>query len=299
MISVASGQAVDLSRAIIETIAFFDLFDYPLTTEEIDRMLLPKQSLREELGRLEQAGKLVNAGGYYFLPGRQELVAIRQRRYNYYFRKLKIAKRFGRWFAKLPTILAIYLVNGQGAHNLREASDIDLLIITKPGTIWLSRLYCTGLVALLNKRPRPQDKRDKICLSFYLSADQLNLQELFLKPQDPYFHFWLRNLRLLYDRGEINELFLLANNLPNTKSLISVETMKLTFPATGWWSGLEAGARRLQLAIMNPALKKAAAKQSGGVIINNQILKLYLQDNREKYRELYGQQIQQIFKQNN
>ena len=57
-------------------------------------MLLPKQSLREELGRLEQAGKLVNAGGYYFLPGRQELVAIRQRRYNYYFHQIKNSKTF-------------------------------------------------------------------------------------------------------------------------------------------------------------------------------------------------------------
>ena len=99
--------------------------------------------------------------GLYFLPGREEIITTRQKRYNYSNRKLKIARRFAaalRIFSERPCDLS-------GQHhwrdNLRDESDIDFFIITKPGRLWLSRLYCAGLTKLLGHRPTATEKRIK------------------------------------------------------------------------------------------------------------------------------------------
>ena len=49
---------------------------------------------------------------------------------------------------------------------------------------------------------------------------------------------------------------------------------------------------------MSPALK-LAMNNSTGVVINDEVLKLYLTDNRQEYAEKYGNKIREIFKEGN
>jgi hypothetical protein len=297
----------DLKKAIKEMVAFFDLFDFPLTAQEISHYLDGRFSWLEISVALESLSIINNRHGQYFLKGREEIILSRQKKYNYYCRKLKIAQRFGRLFAVCPSVRAVFLSNVIGPHNLRDSSDIDFFIITKPGQIWLARLYCTGLAAFLNKRPQKNNKRDKICLSFYISSDQFDLSGLKLKPLDPYFNYWLRNLVLLYNKDRTHEDFLRANHLPirvlqknseihqtmeKTPSEETSKNLKVRFLIV-----CERIAKNFQLAIMNPALK-LAANNSLGVVINDKILKLYLKDNRQEYLEKYGNKLQQVFAQN-
>lgn len=283
----------DIKRAITGTIAFFDLFDFPPTAREIRANLDSYYNLLEVIRALEECPGINTYQGQYFLSGRQKIIATRKKRYNYYCRKLKIARRFAGLFAVCPVVRAVYLSNTIGSHNLRDDGDIDFFIIAAPGKIWQARLYCAGLAALLNKRPKKNNKRDKICLSFYVSADQLNLSHLKLQPADPYFDYWLRNLVLLYNRKRTHESFLVANKpgLPGSKDNYRGQS----FPEK--IGIIERFSRALQLAIMNPALKEAAKKPSG-VVINNQTLKLYLKDSRQEYLQKYGDKLQQIFAQN-
>lgn len=283
----------DLKKAIIETIAFFDLFDFPPTALEIALNLERRFNLNEIIDATEDIPEISFYRGYYFLSGRDNIIAIRQKRYNYYYRKLKIARRFARLFAFFPGVRVVCLANVIGSHNLRDESDIDFFIITAPGKIWQTRLYCAGLAALLNKRPKKDNKRDKICLSFYLSANHPDVSHLKLKPTDPYFEYWLRNLVLLYNKKETYQYFLAVNNLEadNIKSNLGKDFLEEKLGI------IERLARFLQLAIMNPALKDAS-RLSEGVIINNQILKLYLKDSRQEYLQKYGNKLKQIFTQN-
>lgn len=296
MFEVANdNQKSGLEKAILETIAFFDLFDFPPTVPEIAANLGNKFSLIEVSAALDNLSKIQSARGQFFLPGRAEIINIRQARYNYYRRKLKIARHFARLFSICPAVKAICLANVIGPHNLRDESDIDFFIIAAPGKIWQARLYCAGLAALLNKRPKKDNKRDKICLSFYLSASHLNVSHLKLQPFDPYFDYWLRNLVLLYNKDRAYDDFLTANGLPASHS---GEKILAPNNQDKKERGLiEKLARFFQLAIMNPALKEAA-QQAKGVVISDQILKLYLKDNRQEYLKKYGDKLQQVFAQN-
>lgn len=281
-------------EVILEPIIFLDLFNYPLQTFEIYKFIkqsLSYQELQNILEDLVLKKILQEKQGFYFLDGRGDTVEERHRRYNYSRAKLKKASFFAKIFSFFPGVLAVAAANFIGDHNWRLKSDIDIFIICRKNYLWLSRLYCAGIAKLLFSRPKDNNKRDKICLSFYISEDSLNLDKLHLPGGDPYFKYWLLGLVPLYSQGHIWEDFQVANNNPNRQVANFNESFKTNTPIL--W--LEMLAKKIQLAIMPRALKEAASRQEG-VLINNSVLKLYLKERRPHYRDLYNLKKYEIFK---
>lgn len=277
-----------LAEAVIKVIAFFDLLDWPLTAWEIKKNLDQPVELADILVYLAKSQPaLAQKNGFYFLPGREELVTVRERKYNYFCRKLKIARRFSRLFSLSPSVKAVALANCLGDYNLRDGSDLDFFIITAPGRIWLSRLYCAGLAKILNRRPTARGKQDKLCLSFYVTEANLDLSGLRLAGDDPYFDYWLKNLILLYNKDKVYDKFFRANLARPPLN----EATTLARVAPSLW---EAWAKKFQLKIM-PAALRAAINKSDGVVVSDQILKFYLRDRRREYAEKYASQIRKIF----
>ena len=285
-----------LEKAIVKVIAFFDLFDYPLTVYEIWENLDKKTNLGDILNILGKMDSVVSGkDGFYFLSGRAEIIVIRQKRYNYSYCKIKIAQRFVRLFRLLPSVKVVAVANSLGQYNLRDGSDIDFFIIAAPRRLWLSRLYCTGLAKILNSRPTIKTKKDKICLSFYVSEDHLDISDLRLSGTDPYFDYWRRNLVLLYNKKRTYERFLVANNLKggSATDLVPVYPPRLGF----FLNFFEDIAKKIQLKIM-PAALTAIMNKSDGVVVNDSVLKLYREDRRRVYAEKYGKKINEIYQEN-
>ncbi len=280
-------------EAITCVVVFFDLFDYPPTAYEVYEYLDKKYPLPEIITALTACAQLEIKNGFYFLRGRSEIIAIRQKKHNYSQRKIKIARRFSRLLCCLPFIKVIALSNSIGQFNLRDASDIDFFIISSPRRLWLTRLICATLAKILNKRPTPKNKKDKICLSFYITRENLNLDNLQLKAGDPYFFFWLRSLILLYNKEGVYEEFLEANRLAPLKMKPLTAT-----PNNFILNFLERLAKNFQFIIMSSALKQAM-NNSVGVFVSDKVLKLYLRDKRQEYAEKYGNKLRQIFTENN
>jgi len=288
-----------LNETIIQVVVFFDLFDFPVTAFELWHYLDKQIKLQDIINVLEVAPEIESKNGLYLLAGRGELLKTRQARHNYFLRKYKIAQRFVRYFSFLPFIKVITLSNSIGQFNLRDGSDIDIFIITARRRIWLTRLFCAGIAKILNSRPTPKNKKDKICLSFYISEENLNLDNLQIVDGDPYFFFWLRSLVLLYNKDKVYEEFLIANRLPlseiSGQSLDGVPAGKQkTAGPNKMLNYFERAAQKIQLIVMSPALKKAI-NNSIGVVISDNILKLYIHDKRLEYAEKYANRISQIF----
>jgi hypothetical protein len=66
-----------LERAILETLAYSDVFDYPLRLDELHRYLTVAVSLPELVDCLPQCEKINTRDGYYFLKGREEIIQLR------------------------------------------------------------------------------------------------------------------------------------------------------------------------------------------------------------------------------
>lgn len=278
----------DLLKEIIKILVFFDLFDYPLTSLEIINNLSASASLMEIERALNSRSDIISqAQGFYFLLGRETIVGERQQRHNYSLEKIKIARRFGRIFSFFPFVKLVAVCNSIGSFNLRSGSDIDFFIITSKKRIWLSRAFCTGLAKLLNIRPTEENKKNKICLSFYVSYEHLNLDSLRLSEQDPYFDYWIKNLFLLYNKNKTYEKFIRANqSKPNIQEQTSDKK-------NYFLDSLEKIFKKYQLKIM-PAELLAGRNSSDGVVINDQVLKFYLRDRRREFLEKYECRLNQI-----
>lgn len=286
-----STQAEQIIKEIKKVIAFFNLFDFPLTPYEIFIHLGRQYPLTETILALDSLGTIFdNKNGFYFLKGREPLVQLRQERYNYSVRKLKIARRYAKVFSWLPFIKVVTLANVIGAHNMRDEGDIDFFIISSRGRIWLSRFFCAGISKILKKRPTQKIKRDKLCLSFYISDDFLNLDSLKIEPEDPYFDYWLKTMVLLYNKKRTYENFLLANNLQGAPASFKDQPVGKRSNILDY---LEKIVKKWQLKIM-PEPLKLVLESSKGKFINDKILKLYWRDRNAEILEKLNYALHEI-----
>jgi len=292
-------------KIVLRPIIFLDLFDYPVTAFEVWHYLDKKQffsEVIEALDKLVQQNIISKKNGFYYLLGRGQIVDTRLRRYNYSCTKIKKAQLFIKPFSFLPFIKSIAVANFIGAYNLRQGSDIDFFIITSANRIWLSRFISAGLAKILRLRPTKQNKKNKICLSFYISEVNLDLKKFELSDGDPYFYYWLRGLKLIHDKNNTWQKFKIANHLLLDNNLNALDNFKQegglfisSKPKCNWLGRiLEKLTKKIQLKIMAQPLRSAMNK-SDGVVISDQILKLYLVDNRREFANKFNLKINEVF----
>lgn len=206
-----------MMKAILSTLAYADIFDYPLTKKEISRFLISESpqkliTLPDDIGYKD---------GFYFLKGREKIVAIRKKREEFSRQKLNIALRVASWLKLIPTIKMIGITGALAMNNAGGDDDIDLLIVTGENRLWLTRLLATAIVELVASRRRPKDKifRDKICLNMFLDERYLAVPK---KERDLFTAHEVCQLRPIYGKNGIYKKFLEKNlwvkkYLPNWK----------------------------------------------------------------------------------
>ncbi|MDD4332494.1 MAG: NUDIX domain-containing protein [Patescibacteria group bacterium] len=299
----------NLQEAIVRAIAFFDLFNYPLTPLEIWKFIDVKCELGEVLDIFEAAKSVPKPSegfgtlnGFYFLPGREKIVETRIKQYNLANEKYKIAEQVAK---KLKYINGIKMVAVCNNFYYRPESDIDLFIITSAKRLWLTRFLVTITVWLMGKWRHGGKIANRICLSFYASEEEMNLEKLALTP-DPYFYYWLAILMPIYGE-EYYQKFWQANEwlkkfLPNSTlfitnnhRLVKDNNFSLVFKKIKnfWWQGrignfLEALFKKIQEKKMQKNISSVAKFNDSRVVISDTILKFHEKDRREEYRNLYN-----------
>ena len=139
-----------LERAILETLAYSDMFDYPLRLEELYRFLTVSASIKELklcVNKFDQVGSLY---GYYFLKGREQIVTFRMRREQISRRAFERAILYGRILGMLPFVRMVAMTGSLAMHNCDETGDYDYMLVTKTGRVWLARAFAL----LLNRIAR-------------------------------------------------------------------------------------------------------------------------------------------------
>jgi len=219
----------NLEKSIFSAVAYCDIFDYPLTAGEIWKWLFRDEiwgsslfNVQKELEESENFKSLLGSRrGFYFLKGREATIELRQIRYSLAERKFKKALRVVRFLRFAPGIRMTAVCNSLAWSNASEESDIDFFIVTASNKIWTARFWTAGLLTLFGLRPTKNKTRDKICLSFFVDEDNLNLEKIAIDQPDIYLIHWITQLAPIYDRGGVYEKFLKANKwikkyLPNS-----------------------------------------------------------------------------------
>jgi predicted nucleotidyltransferase len=154
------------------SLVYHDIFDYPLTLAELVRWLPGKKVKACNLGNLLFKHK----SGHFYLDGREGIVLRRLMRQRSSKKKIKIAKKAARVLAFIPTIKGVGITGALAMKNADETADIDLIIITTQGTLWISRFLSMVLLVLFGfsiRRFGQRDEKDKLCLNIWLDETDL------------------------------------------------------------------------------------------------------------------------------
>jgi len=132
----------NLSRAALHTVAYADIFDYPLTAVEIHRYLTGMSApLDAVIQALEKENLFTRTGDYFTLPGREEIVSLRVGREAHSKKLMPRAMRYGRILGTLPYIRMVALTGSLAVMNVSGNTDFDYLLVTVPGRLWTARAF--------------------------------------------------------------------------------------------------------------------------------------------------------------
>lgn len=302
-----------LQQSILKTLSYFDLMNFALTKEELFAYLWEPPQIKYEhflsslrKTQVDEAIPFSQKFSYFFLLGREEIVEERRKHLVISELKMKIAERAIKKIRCVPFIRAVLVCNSVGSYNADEESDVDFFIISAPGRVWLVRLFTNLLLRFYGLRTYSDNTKNKICLSFFVASDHLNLSSLRVADDDIHFAYWLHQMVPLYDPQNYYRRFLQANwwtkkYLPNINFLPHVDYLKKiqdTRAGNLWkniweqmWTGvygdlLEKQARAVQYMKMKFSLKEKAEKGDLGVVLSDGIIKLHENDTRENVRSI-------------
>jgi hypothetical protein len=204
-----------LKLAIIRCLAYFDVFSYPLTAEEIFRYMQTDvhsaDSLTSYLTDLEHRGLTQQNSGYYVLADRdsEKMVNRRIKGEKAARKYLPLAKFIARFIGLFPFVSSVFISGTLAKNYMDRNTDIDFFIITQPGHLWTARLLLT-----IFKKTVLLNSYKFFCINYFVDTRHLTIpdQNLFTATE-------LVSLIPVYNQNICNEFFKanqwVHNVLPN------------------------------------------------------------------------------------
>jgi predicted nucleotidyltransferase len=162
----------DLLRSVFHTLAYADVFDYPLTAREVYRYITSPDASFEDINQqLENNDFFSNIEEFYTLRGREEIVETRRRRTEVARQLWPRAVRYGGLIASLPFVKMVAVTGSLAMGNTDEGKDIDYLIVTAPNHLWT----CRALALLVTRLAKLEELN--LCPNYLITTNALELAE--------------------------------------------------------------------------------------------------------------------------
>jgi hypothetical protein len=165
-----------LAKNIIKTLAYYDIFSYPLYADEVFHNLPVNHStsteVKSELEHLCAKNILFRIDDFYLLKNEREFVQRRINGNRLCDKRLKSAFRMSKLISKFPFVRAILLSGSISKGFMEKDSDVDYFLITKPGRLWVTKMFLTIFkkIFLLNSRK-------VFCINYYIDYNHLEIEE--------------------------------------------------------------------------------------------------------------------------
>lgn len=199
------------SSSLLKTIIYADIFDYPLTKKEIEKWLIATETKKAEdnLQDLLQKGAVQEKNGYFFLKGREKIVLVRKERENCSKEKYALAKKAAEKLALISWIKMVGITGALAMNNAEPKDDIDLMIVTAPTRLWLTRFLIYALAPFLGirrRKPKDQEVKNKICFNLFLEENHLKIS-----PENLFLAHEICQVRPILNKNQTYERFLSEN----------------------------------------------------------------------------------------
>jgi hypothetical protein len=176
------NDAGDRERSIVATLLYFDLFAFPLRAEELVRFAhragMDGHFTAREVARESEWWS--SRDGFWFLKGREQLIARRHELSQVTPRKFAHARRWARLLQIIPGVRFVGITGSLAMQSAIADDDIDILIIAARGRLWLTRaLVLSALWSLGVKRPDDgrMEHPNQVCANIFLREDDLTIPD--------------------------------------------------------------------------------------------------------------------------
>jgi hypothetical protein len=164
-----------ITFSILKAIAYFDIFSYPLKSEEIFNYSSSANfnaiDLEIKLQFLTDAGVLKTDGEFYYL-GDVNCIDKRKNGNQTSEKYWGKALRYSRIISYFPFVRCICISGSLSKNYMDEQSDIDYFIITKPGRLWLCRM-----MLVLFKKILLFNSHKYFCINYLVDAKNLEIPD--------------------------------------------------------------------------------------------------------------------------
>jgi predicted nucleotidyltransferase len=165
-----------LRSSIIRTLAYYDIFSYPLTATEIYYNLGSNHTnldeIKNELKNLSSYNIIYSKEEFFQLTDDEKYILRRKKGNELAKRRLKTAKKVSDLISRFPFIRGILLSGSISKGFMEEDSDIDYFIITYPNRVWFSRL-----ILMLFKKLFLFNSKKIFCINYFVDSEKLEIEE--------------------------------------------------------------------------------------------------------------------------
>ncbi|HBB93540.1 MAG TPA: hypothetical protein DC042_17905 [Bacteroidales bacterium] len=165
-----------LEKSILSTLAYSEVFRYPLTFPEIcERNPYPsclKSVMQSVVDDLVARGLVHENRGFYFLGSDTAVVDNRLEANKLAGVRMRQARFFSSLIAGFPFVRAVMISGSLSKGVMEPDDDIDYFIVTATGRLWITRVMLT-----LFKRIFLLNSHRNFCLNYFISIDNLHIPE--------------------------------------------------------------------------------------------------------------------------
>lgn len=176
MIETTTAVVCPTERAVLRVLFYFEIFQHPLTAEEVFAFAkcegVAKEEIIAKLQELTDAGQVFRFGHYFqaqndlgWLPRRLEA----NRRADEF---IPIAQRMARFIGAFPFVRGVFVSGSLSKHCMSADSDIDFFLVTAPERLWLAR---TLLVVF--KKIFLFNSHKYFCVNYFVDTRHLEIEE--------------------------------------------------------------------------------------------------------------------------
>lgn len=142
-----------LEAAILRTVLYADVFNFPMTPAEIHHFLIHDTAvdlaavhrILSDSAWLRQHLEVIDQ--YVVYAGRSHLIALRDQREQATQHLWPHALRWGRCLAALPFVRMVAITGALAVRNAADSNDdLDYILVTAPRRVWLARAFAILVV---------------------------------------------------------------------------------------------------------------------------------------------------------
>lgn len=165
-----------LSKSILKTLLYFDIFQYPLTASEIFKHLptnhVTLNHVKNELTRMKDKSIIYPVSDFFSVHDNQALGKRRIKGNQMALISLVEAQKQALLISKFPFVRAVMASGSLSKNYMEEDSDLDFFVITKPNRLWIARMLLR-----LYQKIFLFDSHKYFCVNYFVDEAHLEIEE--------------------------------------------------------------------------------------------------------------------------